>query len=194
MVEIRNTLVSLDLFGQCFCCDLGRCLGRCCVEGDEGAPAEIDEVEGLEQAAEQLQGELTPAARRVLDKQGVVYVGKEGNLAVSIVGGRECVFAVRREDGTTLCAIDRAHREGRFPHPKPLSCALYPARISQVGGVLAVNYHRWDVCQPAREHGRKLQLPVYQFLKEPLLRAFGQEWWDECCLVAGELRKQGYID
>lgn len=194
MVEIQNTLVSLDLFAQCFYCDLGRCHGRCCIEGDEGAPAEIDEVETLEQAAEQLRDELTPAARRVIDRQGVVYVGAEGNLAVSIVGGRDCIFAVRNDDGTTLCAIDRAQRQGRFPHLKPLSCALYPVRLSQVGGVMAVNYHRWDICQPAREQGRHLRLPVYQFLKEPLVRAFGQDWWDECHLVAGELRKQGYIE
>lgn len=194
MIEIRNTLVSLDLFAQHFCCDLGRCHGRCCIDGDEGAPAEIDEVEALENAAEQLHDELSPAARRVIERQGVVYVSKEGNLSVSIVGNRNCVFAVPADDGTTLCAIDRAHRQGRLPHPKPLSCALYPVRLSQVGGVMAVNYHRWDICQPAREHGRQLRLPVYQFLKEPLIRAFGQEWWDECHLVAGELRKQGYID
>lgn len=194
MVEIQNTLVSLDLFRRSFCCDLSRCRGVCCVEGDEGAPAAVDEVAALEEAAEQLRDELTPAARSVIDRQGVVYVGQEGNLAVSIVDGRECVFAVRDEGGCTLCAIDRACRAHRFPHPKPLSCALYPVRLGQVGGVTAVNYDRWSVCAPACQLGNRLQMPLYQFLREPLVRAFGQPWWDECHLVAGELRKQGYLD
>lgn len=194
MVEILGILVSLELFRRHFCCDLARCKGACCVEGEEGAPAEMDEVPALEEAAEQLRGELTPAARRVIDAQGVVYVGKEGNLAVSIVGDRDCVFAVRGEDGCTLCAIDRACRQRRFPHQKPLSCALYPVRLGKVGDLTAVNVDYWSICAPACDYGRQLQLPVYQFLRVPLIRAFGQRWWDECQLVATELRKQGYLD
>jgi len=110
------------------------------------------------------------------------------------VGGRDCVFAVSSSDGTTLCAIDRAHREGRTEVEKPISCALYPARLSTVGGMTAVNYHRWAICQSACSHGRELGLPVYQFLKAPLIRRFGQQWWDECELVGSELKKQGYLD
>jgi hypothetical protein len=101
---------------------------------------------------------------------------------------------VKHEGGCAFCAIDAAYRCGRFHWQKPISCALYPVRLSMVGGMVAVNVHKWDICQPARELGKKLQLPVYQFLKEPLIRRFGQAWWDECDLAAKELKKAGYLD
>lgn len=193
MVEIQGRLVSLDVFGEPFCCDLHACRGACCVEGDAGAPVEPDEIPGLEEAAEALGGELTAEARAVIDGQGVAYADRDGQLVTSIVDGKDCVFAVRDGQGCVLCAIDRARREGRTAVEKPLSCALYPVRLSKVGGVTALNYHRWDVCAGARAQGRRLALPVYRFLKAPLVRAFGQEWYDECELVATELRRQGYI-
>jgi hypothetical protein len=194
MVEIQDTLVSLDVFREQFCCDLGRCKGQCCVEGDAGAPVDEEEIADLEEAAELLSDELTPEARQVIDDEGVVGIDRDGTFVTSVVNGRDCVFAVRGDDGTTLCAIDRAHREGRTAIEKPLSCALYPIRLSDVGGMTALNYHRWDVCRSACELGKSLQLPVYRFLKEPLVRAFGQKWWDECELVATELKKAGYLD
>jgi len=194
MVEIQDTLVSLDVFREQFCCDLGRCKGQCCVEGDAGAPVDEEEIADLEEAAELLSDELTPEARQVIDDEGVVGIDRDGTFVTSVVNGRDCVFAVRGDDGTTLCAIDRAHREGRTAIEKPLSCALYPIRLSDVGGMTALNYHCWDVCRSACELGKSLQLPVYRFLKEPLVRAFGQKWWDECELVATELKKAGYLD
>lgn len=193
MVEIQDTLVSLDVFREQFCCDLGRCKGQCCVEGDAGAPVDEEEIADLEEAAELLSDELTPEARQVIDDEGVVGIDRDGTFVTSVVNGRDCVFAVRGDDGTTLCAIDRAHREGRTAIEKPLSCALYPIRLSDVGGVTALNYHRWDVCRSACELGKSFQLPVYRFLKEPLVRAFGQKWWNECELVATELKKAGYF-
>ena len=194
MVQILDTLVSLDIFREHFCCDLGQCHGICCVEGDEGAPVDEDEIGDLEEAAELLADELTPEAQEEIDAEGVVYIDRDGTFVTSVVNGRDCVFAVSGDDGTTLCAIDRARREGRIQVDKPLSCALYPIRLSDVGGMTALNYHRWDICRPACELGHKLSLPLYRFLKEPLIRAFGQEWWNECELVAGELKKAGYLD
>lgn len=194
MVEIQDTLVSLDLFRECFCCDLHACGGACCVEGDAGAPLALDEIGELEEAAELLRDELAPEAREVIDFQGVAYIDKDGQMVTSIVDGKDCVFAVKNEDGTTLCAIDRAFREGRFGIRKPISCALYPVRLSRVGDMTALNYNRWSVCVGACKLGQELKLPLYKFLREPLVRAFGQEWWDECDLVCGELRKQGYLD
>ncbi len=193
MVEIKDSLVSLDMFSEMFICDYARCKGACCVEGDAGAPVEIDEVAALEEAAEAVWDELTPQARQVIDEEGVVSIDPEGTLVTSIVNGRDCVFAVRDADGNTLCAIDRAFRDGRIAVEKPLSCALYPARLSEVGGMTAVNYHRWDICRSACALGQKEGVRVYQFLKAPLVRRFGQEWWDEADLVCGELQKQGYI-
>ncbi len=194
MVEIQDTLVSLDLFREYFCCDLHACGGACCVEGDAGAPLAMEEIGEMEEAAELLREELTPEARSVIDSQGVAYIDRDGQMVTSIVGGKDCVFAVKNEDGVTLCAIDRAWREGRLNVRKPISCELYPVRLSSVGGMTAVNYHRWNICSGACKLGRELKLPLYQFLKAPLVRAFGEAWWDECDLVCGELRKQGYLD
>ncbi|MBR1520029.1 MAG: DUF3109 family protein [Bacteroidaceae bacterium] len=195
MIEILDTLVSLDLFKVMFCCDLEKCHGICCVEGDAGAPVTIEEVELLEEAVETatVWDDLTPEAQRQIDSEGVVYPDRDGELVTQIVNDKDCVF-VKHEGGCAFCAIDAAFRQSKFHWQKPISCALYPVRLSTVGGMTAVNVHRWDICQPARELGKKLGIPVYQFLKEPLIRRFGQAWWDECHLAAGELKKAGYLD
>lgn len=193
MIEIMGTLVSLDLFKVFFCCDLERCHGICCVEGDAGAPVDMEEVGLLEEAYETVQEELTLKAQEKVKREGVVYPDKDGDLVTQIVDGKDCVF-VKHDGGCAFCAIDSACRCGKFHWSKPISCALYPVRLSKVGDMVAVNVHKWDVCQPARELGRRLQLPVYQFLKEPLIRRFGQAWWDECDIAARELKKAGYLD
>ncbi len=203
MVEIQGTLVSLDLFKEYFCCDLAKCHGICCVEGDAGAPVSMDEVADLEVAAEVVWNDLSCSAQQEIKTNGVVYPDRDGELVTSIVNGKDCVFTCYgnlKQEGDRgkgpkccFCAIDKAYREGRAKFQKPISCALYPIRLSKVGGMVAVNYHRWDVCRPAVELGRELQLPVYKFLKEPLVRRFGKEWWNECELVARELKKAGYV-
>ena len=193
MIEILGTLVSLDLFKVFFCCDLERCHGICCVEGDAGAPVSMEEVGLLEEAYEAVHDELTPKAQERVDRDGVVYPDRDGELVTQIVDGKDCVF-VKHEGDCALCAIDSAYRSGHLHWQKPISCALYPVRLSKVGGVTAVNVHKWNICQPARDLGKQLQLPVYQFLKEPLIRRFGQAWWDECDLAAKELKKAGYLD
>lgn len=193
MIEILNTLVSLDLFKEFFCCDLDKCHGLCCVEGDAGAPVTPDEVEMLEEAYEKLHEDLPLQAQQQIEKEGVVYPDKEGELVTQIINGKDCVFA-KHEGACALCAIDSAYRNGKFHWQKPISCALYPVRLSTVGGMTAVNVHKWDVCQPARKLGAALHLPIYQFLKEPLIRRFGQAWWDECDIAARELKNAGYLD
>ena len=192
MVEIQNTLVSLDIFQVQFCCDLASCKGACCIEGDAGAPVSLDEVEGLEEAADIVWDELSRKAQRIIKNEGVVYPDAVGELVTSIVDGRDCVFTCHH-DGCCYCAIDKAYREGRCTHNKPLSCHLYPIRLKKMGDYTAVNYHQWGICQPALALGKKLNLPLYKFLKEPLIRAFGQSWYDELELTASELKKQGYI-
>ena len=193
MIEILNTLVSLDLFKVFFCCDIEQCQGMCCVEGDAGAPVNMEEVGELEDALDVVWDDLSPQAQRLIDKEGVVYPDKDGELVTQIIEGKDCVF-VKHSGACALCAIDSAYREGKLKWQKPISCALYPVRLSNIGGVTAVNVHKWSICEPAWELGKKLQLPVYQFLKEPLIRRFGQAWWDECDLVAKELKKAGYLD
>lgn len=193
LVEIGNTLVSLEIFTEKFCCELSSCHGACCVEGDAGAPVDESEIGGLEEAAETIWDQLSDDARAVIRKHGVVTVDRDGEFVTSIVNGRDCVFTCH-EDGCCYCAIERACRNGGLNVQKPLSCHLYPIRVSKVGDSLALNYHRWSICHPAVELGKRMNLPLYKFLREPLIRAFGQEWWDELELVASELGKQGYLD
>ena len=188
-VEIQDTLVSLDLLKEPFCCDYEQCRGECCVEGDAGAPVEEEEIAELEAALEVVWDELTPQAREVIDRQGVAYVDIQGDLVTSIVNGRDCVFARKDENGSVYCTIDRAYREGKLSWQKPISCHLYPVRLSKVGDMTAVNYHRWNICECGRCKGRALHLPMYKFLKEPLIRRFSQAWYDEVELVAGEVEK-----
>mgnify|MGYP004649586241 CR=1 FL=1 len=199
MIEILGTLVSLDLFKVMFCCNLEKCHGACCIEGDAGAPVDIDEVALLEEAADTVWDDLTEQARQQIEKEGVVYPDRDGDLVTQIIEGKDCVFVKRGniegcEHECALCAIDSAYRNGKTKWQKPISCALYPVRLSNVGGMVAVNVHKWNICKPAFKLGKKLQLPVYKFLKEPLIRRFGQEWWDECDTAAKELQKAGYLD
>lgn len=193
MIEIQGILVSLELFSKHFCCDLSQCKGCCCEEGDAGAPVEIDEVAEMEAALDTVWNELTPKAQEVIEKNGVVYSDQSGELVTSIVDGRDCVFAGHDDKGVCYCVLDKAYREGRIKFQKPISCFLYPVRVKTMGDTVGLNYDRWDICGSACALGGKLGLPLYEFLKEPLQRKFGAEWWEECCLVAQELKKAGYV-
>lgn len=188
-----DVLVSPDIFTEMFCCDLDKCGGRCCVEGDAGAPVTMDEIAELENALDVVWPDMAASAQAVVDQQGVAYADRDGELVTSIVQGRDCVFTCY-EGGTCLCALERACRQGRSKWPKPISCALYPIREKNFGnGVCGLNYHRWEVCKDAVAKGRELGLPLYRFLKEPLIRRFGAEWYAELCDVADQLRAQGYL-
>ncbi|HOG35988.1 MAG TPA: DUF3109 family protein [Paludibacteraceae bacterium] len=180
MVEIGDTIVSFDLFEQQFCCDLDICKGQCCVEGDAGAPLEMDEIAKLEEVLPAIWNDLSEAARKVIDAQGVAYSDAEGDLVTSIVNRRECVFSyIDSADGICKCAIEKAYHEGKTSFYKPISCHLYPVRLKKFKDFTAVTYHRWSVCSCAETKGHKLQLPVYKFLKTPLIRRFGETWYKE---------------
>lgn len=183
MLQIQDTLVSLDLAEQFFCCDLGSCLGECCIEGDAGAPVTEEEKKKLEDILPEIYNDLLPAAREVIDRQGVTYIDEEGDLVTSIVGGRDCVFTCYESGGLCHCAIERAYRQGRIDFCKPVSCHLYPLRLTEYPTFTAVNYHRWKICKCAEVLGRKNGVRLYQFLKGPLERRFGKEWYAELCLA-----------
>jgi hypothetical protein len=204
ILQIGDVLVSSDIFTEKFCCDLDACKGRCCIEGDAGAPVTLDEVGALEDCLDAVWGDLSASAQSVIDRQGVAYSDAEGDLVTSIVGGKDCVFTCYEDlvdtgDGHViphccLCATERAYRNGHTGWSKPISCALYPLREKRFsGGIVGLNYHRWDICRPAVEKGRRLDLPLYRFLKEPLIRRFGEAWYAELCDVAEQLRRQGMI-
>lgn len=183
MLEIQNALVTLDLAEQFFCCDLDACKGACCIEGDAGAPITTKEQEEIERVLPEIINDMIPAGRREVEANGVGYIDEEGDLVTSIVEGKNCAFTCYGKDGVCLCAIEKAWREGRIDFMKPTSCHLYPLRITEYPTFTAVNYHRWKICKPAEKLGRRLGIRLYQFLKEPLIKRFGKEWYNELCLA-----------
>ncbi len=192
MIQIGDVILSSDIFTEYFCCDLDACKGACCIEGDAGAPVTPDEVLQLEEALPACESEMSHAARRVVQRQGVAYVDADADLVTSIVRGKDCVFTYYDKQGCCLCAVEKAYREGRSNFCKPISCYLYPIREKQLSnGLIALNYHRWDVCRPAVTKGRQLKLPLWQFLKDPLIKRFGEDFYKEVEEVAAELSKQG---
>ena len=200
ILEIEGILISSEIITECFCCDYEKCKGICCVEGSDGAPVTMDEIAGIEDALDTVWPMLSASAQSVIDKQGVAYSDKDGDLVTSIVRGKECVFARSltpspspmgegSKDPCWLCMLEKAYREGKTQFCKPISCALYPIREKNFGnGLIGLNYHRWSVCKDAVEKGKALGLPVYQFLKEPLIRRFGEAWYQELCEVAEQLK------
>lgn len=189
MIQIEDVVVSSDILTEKFCCNLEACHGACCIEGDAGAPVEEKEVAELERVLPVVWDSLSEEAKSVIERQGVVYRDRDGDLVTSIVGDKDCVFTCRDADGKCYCAIERAYREGRCSFYKPVSCHLYPIRIERYNTYTAVNYHRWDVCKGAVVLGKMKDLAVYQFLKEPLVRKFGAEWYaelEECARLIKE--------
>lgn len=179
MLQIKDTLISLDLVERYFCCDLDSCLGQCCIDGDAGAPITEEERGKLEEVLPAVIDDLLPAARREIEENGVAYVDCEGDLVTSIVDGRNCVFTTYGPGGMCMCALEKAWREGRIDFMKPMSCHLYPVRIREYDGFTAVNFHRWKICRCAEILGRKNGIRAYRFLEGPLVRRFGREWYDE---------------
>lgn len=190
MLQIQNTLVSLDLAERFFCCDLEQCKGQCCIEGDAGAPVTEDEAAEIEKALPSIWDDMLPAGRREVEENGVSYIDEEGDRVTTIVDGRNCAFTCYAPGGICLCAIEKARREGRTSFRKPISCYLYPVRITEYPAFTAVNYHRWKICKSAEVNGRRLGIRLYQFLKEPLIERFGSAWYAELELACSEYLKQ----
>ena len=197
IIDVAGILISSDIITEMFCCDYEKCKGICCVEGDAGAPVTMDEIAAIEEVLDDVWPDLSASAQSVIDLQGVAYADKDGDLVTSIVRGKDCVFTCYEGDNC-LCALERAYRNRNHHHPspnthhptfiKPISCSLYPIREKNFGnGLIGLNYHRWDVCRDAVIKGKELQMPVYKFLKEPLIRRFGEAWYQELCDVAEQL-------
>jgi hypothetical protein len=190
VLVIGNTLVSLDILTEEFICNLEQCRGVCCVEGDSGAPLDTQEVEDIAGSLDAIKPYMTGEALYQLQSKGFYERDKDGDLVTQCLNGRECVFAFR-ENGIYSCAIEKANAGNpQTVSQKPLSCHLYPIRISSVGEYTALNYHRWDICSAACTLGTQHSMPVYKFLKNALTRAFGAEWYAELEMVAAEYRKE----
>ncbi len=191
MLIIQDTLVSLDLLERFFVCDLDTCLGECCIDGDAGAPLLDSEKKEIENHIDEIIPLLNPGAQKIIREEGISYIDPDGDLVTQIVEGKDCVFTTYAEGGKCLCALEKAYREEKLPLLKPSSCHLYPVRLKRYGDKTAVNVHKWKICKCAEILGRKKGIRVFEFLKEPLIRQFGQEWYDELELTAREwLRTQ----
>jgi hypothetical protein len=188
MLQIEDTIISFDLLEEQFLCNLTVCKGACCIEGDAGAPLEYSEIDQIEDLLPLIMDDLTEASKELIKKQGVFYFDIENEPVTSIVNGRECVFTYMDENGICKCAIEKAFKEGKTDFRKPISCHLYPVRVQKFNDFRAVNYHKWNICSCAVTLGREQKLPVYKFLKEPLIRKFGQEWFNQLEIAAKELK------
>lgn len=186
MLEIGKTLVSLDILQKKFCCNLSACLGACCVHGDSGAPLRSEEKEILEQIYPKVAKFMREEGRQAILEQGVFVVDSDGDTVTPLIKMEECAFVVF-ENGVALCAIELASKAGVSDWLKPLSCHLYPIRIKQYKYYDAVNYDTWDICTPAIIKGEEIGLPVYVFVKDALIRAYGQNWFDELDYAAKNL-------
>jgi len=190
MISIGKTLSSRAVFEDAFCCDLSRCKGACCIEGDAGAPLSKDEVQVLKDIYPSVKPYLRPEGIAAIEEQGTSVIDSDGEDVTPLVEGKECAFVTFSDKGVAQCGIEQAHTAGDIDFIKPLSCHLYPIRVSQFSQYDALNVHQWGLCAPACELGKSLKLPVFRFLKDPLVRAYGQDWIDEAELVHEALSRE----
>ncbi|MBG8553740.1 DUF3109 family protein [Hymenobacter guriensis] len=179
MIIIQNTVISDDVRDNFFVCNLEACKGACCVEGDLGAPLETAELAILEQEYENIKPFLTEAGRAAIEEQGLYIKDWEDDYSTTTIGDRECAYALYDERGILKCGIEEAYLAGATSFKKPISCHLYPIRITKYEDFEALNYDRWNICSPACSFGANLGVRIYQFLKEPLIRKYGEAWYGE---------------
>ncbi len=178
MIIINDTIISEGLISARFICDLPRCKGDCCVSGDAGAPLEDNEIGMIEDDLEQIMEFMTDAGKQIVNENGVFDYDIVGNLVTPLVNDRECAFTGFHDNGVSFCAIEKAWLAGKTAFRKPVSCHLYPVRLEKKDGFIHVNYHQWSICVPAIRKGEKAGLPLYKFLKEALIRYFGEDWYN----------------
>lgn len=179
MISIDNTLVSDDLLAKRFVCDLSACKGACCVEGDSGAPLKEEECSILEDIYPHVQPYMRPEGVEVIEQVGNFVIDNDGDLSTPLVNNRECAYVFFDENNIAKCAIEKAFLEGKISFRKPISCYLFPVRLKEYSSFTAVNVQLVDTCNAACSLGEKLKVPVYQFLKQPLIQRFGENWFKQ---------------
>lgn len=191
MIAIDNTLISEEIFDKQFVCDLNACKGACCVKGDYGAPLEKEELEIIDKIYDKVTPYMTPAGIAAVEKQGRYLLYEKKEWVTPLIKGKECAYTYFEKDGTAKCAIEQAYYDGKVDWKKPISCHLYPIRITkQRTGTEAINYDRWSICKAACKLGESLKVPVYKFLKESLTRKYGEEWYKQLEIAASMLEEQ----
>ncbi len=188
MLAIQNTLVSLDLLERHFVCDLNACKGACCVKGDAGAPLTDEEIDLLENIIDDILPYLDEEGKAMIAKKGVFEIDVDGDKGTALLQNGRCAFAIVDDNGMVSCGIEKAEKAGDITFKKPISCHLYPVRITEYKEYDAVNYNKWSICKPACDCGAKLDVPLFKFLKEALTRKYGNEWYEELQLI-DQLRK-----
>ncbi len=183
MLQIGDTIVSVDLIQKNFICNIQQCKGSCCVHGDSGAPLEEEEVTFLEENYEKIKPFMNEEGIKAVEEKGIWLIDSDHDMVTPLVGDKECAYTIF-EDGIALCGIEKAHEAGIIEWQKPISCHLYPVRTKKYTDFTAVNYDTWEICEPARLFGKQMKEPLYKFLKTPLTRKFGEAWYTELCLVA----------
>ena len=178
MIEIDNKVVSSELLERKFCCNLVACKGFCCVHGDSGAPLTQEETEILKKIFSKVKPYMTPAGIKAVKLQGTNVIDIDNDFVTPLIDGKECAYTIF-ENGTAFCAIERAWADKKIDFQKPVSCHLYPIRVKEFDTFTALNYDVWDVCSPARKLGNEQNIPVYRFLKDAIIRAFGKEFYEQ---------------
>ena len=190
MIQIDDKLISEDLFSEEFVCNLAKCKGICCVDGDAGAPLDEDETKILDEIYPKIKPYLRPEGIQAIEEQGTYTLDFEGDLVTPLVNNAECAYVIFDEKGYTKCAIEKAYEDGVIEWQKPISCHLYPIRITEYSNFSAINYHEWDICSDACTLGKELGVKVYQFLKKPLIRKYGEDFYQTLSEAAEEWEKE----
>ncbi|WP_187477582.1 DUF3109 family protein [Amniculibacterium sp. G2-70] len=191
MIQIEDKLISEDIFSEEFVCNLSKCKGACCVEGDIGAPLEKEETKILDDIYEKIKPYLTREGIKAIEEQGTWEIDpSDGDFVTPMVENRECVYVTFDEKGITKCGIEKAYEDGVIDWQKPISCHLYPIRVQKYSTFTALNYHEWSICSDACALGKELQVPVYKFLKTPLIRKFGEDFYTMLSEAAEEWEKE----
>jgi hypothetical protein len=188
MIQIDETIISQDILSKKFACDVTKCKGACCVQGDSGAPLEEEETKIIKSILPVITPFMRQEGIEAVEKQGVFIIDSDGDMVTPLVNGQECCFAIFK-DGIALCSFEIAFRANLSSFKKPLSCHLYPVRITKYKGFDAVNYHEWDICNPALTAGENSDILLTDFLKEPLSRKYGSEWYKKLIFFANEQTK-----
>lgn len=186
MLQIGKSLISDDLLEKHFVCDLKACKGACCVEGEAGAPLESEELPVLDALFPHIKPFLRAEGTAAIEAQGTHVKGSDGDWETPLVNKQECAYVVFDPSGIAQCGIEKAYQAGAIPWQKPISCHLYPVRIKEYTELTAVNYHKWQICDPACSLGASLQVPIYKFVREALIRKFGEDWYADLEKLAAD--------
>ena len=190
MIQVDDKIISFDVFEKQFVCDLSACKGACCVEGDAGAPLTDKELDVLPNIYNEVKSYMRTEGITEIEKQGFFVIDGDGDKTTPLVNNKECAFVVFDENKIAKCTIEQAYNDGKINFKKPISCHLFPIRIKQYRDFDAVNYEAINICKPACFCGESLRVPVYRFLKEPLIRLYGEEWYDKLTEAARLLKNQ----